>query len=79
MKETVIAVFLECVPVVGNLFCKLESSGFESCERLQPKIIFNKSKDRYYVILQNKKQMVNHAAWFYAEPCRGPKTCARRQ
>ncbi len=23
--------------------------------------------------------MQNHAAWFYAQPCRGQETCARRQ
>jgi hypothetical protein len=55
------------------------SCGFESCEVAAALDILGKLIDRYYAILQNKKQIVNHAAWFYAEPCRGPKTCARRQ
>jgi hypothetical protein len=32
-----------------------------------------KLKEHYYVLLQNKKNMLNHVAWFYAEACRAQK------
>jgi hypothetical protein len=46
---------------------------FTGMERTAKRNVLIKLKEHYYVLLQNKKNMLNGVARFYAEPCRAPK------
>jgi hypothetical protein len=46
---------------------------FTGLELTAKRNVLNILKEHYYVLLQNKKNMLNRVAWFYAEPCRAQK------
>ncbi len=55
-----------CQSVVCSMF-------FTGLELTAKRNVLIQLKKHYYVLLQNKKNMLYRVAWFYAEPCRAQK------
>jgi len=62
--------FLQCLNLCQSVVCSMFFTGLELTAKRN---VLIQLKKHYYVLLQNKKNMLYRVAWFYAEPCRAQK------